>query len=60
MGESFHFLLDGILPSPREWRGETGRKKTGRERKREEGEEEDVVVGRCENVKRTHPSGRQD
>lgn len=58
-GGSFEFLSDGIPPCARGWRDESGRKKT-RERKREEGEEEDVVVGRCENAKRTHPSGRQD
>lgn len=58
--ELFQFLSDGILCSPRGWRDETGRKTTGRERKREEGEVEDVVAGRSENAKRTHPTGRQD
>ena len=56
----FRLLPDGIVPSARGWRDETGRKRRGESASERGGEEEDVVVGRCENAKRTHPSGRQD
>ncbi len=32
---SFQFLSDGILPSPRRWRDETGRKRRGERERRE-------------------------
>lgn len=50
---SFRPPSDGIRLSRRGWRAETRReRRAGRKR-------EDVVIGSWENVKRTHPSGRQ-
>lgn len=50
---SFGSPSDGILRSRRGCRAETRRGRRPRRKK------EDVVIGSCENVKRTHPSGRQ-